>query len=228
MTDSTSGVIGSDPITETNLAVFVWTESVLRAGPQGSAPRIGIVPFGVTVPVIARNQDATRLRINYLGTTGWISGMNARDSFDLMTIPLAPDLPPLTTIQVEIIPPEVQRAQAERLQQYIATYQPLAENLALFWFAVQRGEIMPCNPPPEIAAYVYSREDIRQLPELRRIAPQVERAAVDIEAALDPLKNCGAVDASVVSDARNAAINASGNFRAAAAAVENVIENVIR
>lgn len=228
LTDTASGVTGSEPITETNLAVFVWTESVLRAGPQGSAPRIGIVPFGVTVPVIARNQDATRLRINYLGTTGWIAGINVRDSFDLMTIPLAPDLPPLTTIQVEVIPPEVQRAQAERLQQYITTYQPLAESLALFWFAVQEGEIMPCNPPPDIAAYIYSREDIRQLPELRRIVPQVERAANYLEGALDPLKACGAVDAAVVTDARNAAINASGNLRAAASAVENLIENVIR
>src|SRR5262245_37450540 len=80
LTDSTTGMIGTEAVADTGYGVFVQQESTLRDGPLLEAGRLSVVPYGVTVPVIERNADASWLHINYLGNVGWISGFNVRIS----------------------------------------------------------------------------------------------------------------------------------------------------
>ncbi|MBA3868551.1 MAG: SH3 domain-containing protein [Anaerolineae bacterium] len=119
LTDSTTGITGSDPIVESNFAAYINIESALRGGPFAKSPRIGIVPFGVVIPVMARNWDATRIQVNYLGVAGWVSASNLRPSYDFMQIPVAPGLPPPQNLEVQVIPPEIQLAQLNRLRDYL-------------------------------------------------------------------------------------------------------------
>jgi hypothetical protein len=167
-----------------------------------------------TVPILARNQDGTWLQVNYRGFVGWIIAFVGRDIPNVMDIPEAPDLPPLATVAVEIIPPEVQLAHIEQVRAFILPYRDLADRLDGFWLAVDRGEVMPCDPPDDIAEYQYTRADVRELPELDRYAPELHEAVIYLNASVDPLQNCGVVSVTAVLHARSAAINARILFNA--------------
>lgn len=229
LTDATTGLVGPDPILDTGYAVFVQQASVLRDGPSLESGRLGVVPYGVSVPVIERNQDASWLHVNYLGNIGWISGFNVRiTSFNLLDIPEGANLPPPLSAGLPIIPPELQLAQAARLREYLNTQFEMALNLQSFWWSVFLGEVMPCNPPAAITDYQYDVNDIRELPELRRIVPRLDTGVAHLNASIATLQVCGALETSDVISARNAAINAKVIFQAGLGSLNNVEENVIR
>ncbi len=207
LADAITGVTGSDKIADTSFGAYVNIESVLRGGPFGDSPRIGIVPFGVVIPVFARNWDATRLHVNYLGKTGWVSASNVRPSYDFMTIPVAPGLPPPQKLVVEVIPPEIQLAQLNRFRDYMTPLHQLAIDLESFWYGVIDGSIVPCNPPDSIASYIYSSNDIRELPELRRIAPRIDEGVQLLNNSIKILQHCGTITLDEALAARNAATN---------------------
>jgi hypothetical protein len=229
LTDAVTGVVGADAIVDSGFGIFVLQESSLRDGPSLEASRLGIVPFGVTVPVIERNQDASWLHINYLGTIGWISGFNVRvSSYNVLDIPEGLNLPTPLTVGLPIIPPELQFAQAERLREYLDQHVTMAENLRAFWWSVYTGEVMPCNPPAEIAQYQYNIEDVRELPELKRIVPRLDTGVEYLNDSIGILQICGALEVKDVIDARNAAINAKVIFADGIVRLDDLVTNVIR
>ena len=229
LTDSTTGIIGSESIADTGYGVFVQQESTLRDGPLLEAGRLGVVPYGVTVPVIERNADASWLHINYLGNVGWISGFNVRISaYNLLEIPEGLNLPAPLAANLTIIPPELQFAQAARLRTYLDTQLAMAVNLESFWWSVYRREVMPCDPPAAITEYQYNIEDVRELPELNRIVPRLDTGVESLNTSIDTLQICGALDRDDVISARNAAINAKVLFQAGLGNLDNLEKNIIR
>jgi uncharacterized protein YgiM (DUF1202 family) len=226
LTDATTGVSGSEPIEDIGLAVTTQVEVLLRKVPIGNGAKIGIVPFNTTVPVIGRNIDGTWLRVNYLGTTGWIAGFNAVSSNNLLLAPVASDVPP-PAIDVVIIPPEIQLAQLNRLRDYITQYRTFADGLATFWDMVEKGEIMPCNPPPFITEYKVSQTDLRELPELGRYAPRANTAIQYVNKSLEALTHCGIFTPADLSSAKAAAINARVIFDATLENLDDLEKNVI-
>jgi SH3 domain-containing protein len=228
LTDSTTGVNGSVSIVDSGYGVFVQQESTLRDGPLLEGIRLGVVPYGVTVPVIERNADASWLQINYLGNVGWISGFNVRISaYNLLEIPEGLNLPAPLAANLPIIPPELQFAQAARLRTYLGTQVAMAVNLESFWWSVYRREVMPCDPPAAITDYQYNIEDVRELPELKRIVPRLETGVDSLNASIATLQICGALEGNDVISARNAAINAKVIFQAGVENLDNLEKNII-
>lgn len=214
--DLTTGVIGPKPLTSAPaFATFVLQEVTLRDRPLTKANKVFIVPALTTVPVLERNQDGSWLHVNYLGYDGWIIAFATRPLLNTMDIPQGRGLPPLETITVVVIPVEVQQAQIDRLRAYIVEHRTLAGNLESFWWSVFRGEVMPCNPPPEIQPYLASPQDVRELPELGRYVPRLDVAVTYLNQALAPLHNCGVVSPKNVGDARDSSINARVIYDAA-------------
>lgn len=229
LTDLNTGIEG--PITLTRdpgFAVFILEGVALRAGPTLESRRIINIPPNTVVPVLERNQDGSWLRVNYKGYDGWTIGFAARRIPNLMAVPEALGLPPLQTVPVIVIPPEIQLAQVQRLRDFITSSRDVAVNLENFWFSVYRGQIMPCEPPPFMADYPYTAQDVRELPELRRYIPRLTTAINNLNDAIQPLYTCGAFDVDAVLGARNAAINARLIFDANLEVLEDLEENVIR
>lgn len=226
--DNTTGLIGETPVAgRPPIGVYLLEGASMRASPSRRAPLITTVPPLVTVPVLARNQTATWLLVNYLGYEGWIIVFATRDRDDLMSLPEAPGLPPPDEPTVVIIPPEVQQAQVDRLRAFVLERRALASDLESFWWAVFKGEVMPCSPPPSVAQYSYSPRDIQELPELQRYLPRLSEAVDRLNAAIAPINQCGVITPSVVGDARDDAINARIIFDATLDVLENLEEFVI-
>lgn len=204
---SSAGADGPEEVVDTGLAVFVLANTRLRDQPFLGGEQIMLIPHSVTLPVVGRNQDASWVRVNYNGHLGWIARSLTRASGDLMAAPLGFDLPPLT-FAVLIIPPELQIAQVDRLQEFVQAQVELAEGLRDYWWQVHRGEILPCTPPPFSPNYQYTPQDIQQLPELDRFLPNLQQAVNAVNASLEPLQSCGAYMPDTLISARNSAINA--------------------
>ncbi len=227
LTDAVTGVTGSDAIVDSDFAAYINIESSLRGGPFAASPRIGIVPFGVVIPVIARNWDATRIEVNYLGLVGWVSASNLRPSYDFTNIPLAPCLPPPQKLEVEVIPPEIQLAQLRRFRDFLTPLHQLSIDLESFWYGVVDGSILPCNPSDNIASFIYTSQDIRELPELRRIAPRIDTGVNLLNDSIGILQNCGAITLDSALQARNDATNAKIIFKNGLNQLIDLEKNVI-
>lgn len=220
---STAGADGPEPVIDSGLWVFVLGNLALRAGPDVQAAQVGVVPHSVTIPVTARNRDATWIRVNYNGHTGWITAAYVIASGDLLTAPAAEGLPPQSFV-VEIIPPELQLAQVERLRAYLMPLRDQAESLATFWEYVLRGEVMPCGPLPFQPTYARTPDDIRQLPELQRYLNRLDRGTDALNTSLEILQPCGVYERASVIEARANAINARLLFSAVLRDVEYVVQ----
>ena len=206
--DLTTDLLGPTPLTEAPVfAAYLKEGLALRQAPDRSSSLIVNIPPLVTIPVLERNQDGSWVHVHYRGYDGWVISYATRIE-NLMAIPEAPNLPPLTTIAVIIIPPEIQQAQIDRLREFILKHRDYAMVLESFWWDVFRGAIKPCEPPAEVLAYNISDQDVRELPELGRLVPRVMDGIDYLNQAIDPLKACGVLSPDVVSDARDDAINA--------------------
>ncbi len=229
LTDIATSVTGPTPLAaDPGFAVHVREGAAMRPQPYGLGERIVNLPPGVTVPLLERDPTGEWLRVNYLGYEGWIAGFNTRQPSFLMDVPVAAGLPQLQTVAVEIIPPEVQLAQVQRMRDFVTPLRDLADYMATFWFAVGTGEIMPCNAPAFVLEYLYTPADVRQLPELQRFAPRMNQGVQHLNDSITPLTQCGIIDPEGARDARNEAINARTIFNATLGALENLEENVIR
>ncbi|HEX2906298.1 MAG TPA: SH3 domain-containing protein [Phototrophicaceae bacterium] len=227
--DLTTGVIGPHPLTAVPpFGVYMLEEAILREQPGRSAPAITKVPYLLTIPVLERNQDGTWLHVNYLGYDGWIAVFAARRLPNVMDIPEAPGLPALNVPAAVIIPVEIQQAQIDRLRAFMNDRKTLAGGLEAFWWKVFRGEVMPCDAPPELTYYPYGEEDVRELPELQRYTPRVIIAIDLMKTARDPFLTCGVVAPETVIDARNAATNARVIFEVTLDSLKNLEENVVQ
>ncbi|MBA3868550.1 MAG: hypothetical protein H0X30_05310 [Anaerolineae bacterium] len=70
------------------------------------------------------------------------------------------------------------------------------------------GSILPCNPPTSVASYIYTSQDVRELPELRRFVPRIDEGIQLLNDSIGILQNCGAINLDSALQARNAATNA--------------------
>lgn len=229
LTDLTTGLTGTTRLArDPDFAVFLLENAVLRRTPSVEANnRIGIVPISTTVPVTQRNQNGSWVFVNYLGTVGWISDYSIRTMPNVLALPIAPGLPPLITADLPIIPPEIQLEQLNRLRTYTLASRDLAGQLAVFWFTVGQGQTMPCEPPPFLADYPYTGQDVRELPELQRYVPRLATANFSLNTSIELLTICGAFDPDVIRTARNNAINAENIYDATLGTLDNLEENVI-
>lgn len=207
LTDSTTGVTSGVPIVDVGVSAFVLSDLIVRDQPLRTGARVGVLPTGVTVPVIGRNSDASWLKVNYLGLVGWVSAFGVRSVDNFLAAPLESNLPP-PVFGVRIIPPEVQLAQLNRFRDYVTYHRDLALQMMAFWDDVMTGEIMPCEPPAFISEYTYSLEDVYELPELHRYAPRTDDAVIALNESIDAYTPCGVVDRVAVSEARADATNA--------------------
>lgn len=230
--DITTGLIGPNVlITPPEFAVFLGEQPILRSQPlRRSAPMQPYVdlPPSITVPVIARNQNGSWLYINYLGFQGWVVAFAGRDLPNVMAIPQAVNLPPLEDVPTVIIPVELQQAQIDRLRAFINERRGYAVSLEQFWWRVFRGEIMPCDAPPEFTTYPYTDADVQQLPELGRYVPRLNEAINYLQESRAPFLDCGIVRPATVIDARDAGINARLIFDATLQTLRNLEENVVQ
>ncbi len=227
--DLTTGIVGPNPlVTAPAYGVYLLVGSALRDRPTSQGKRITDIPPLVTVPVIERNYDGSWLHVNYFGYDGWISGDNIRTPPFLLDIPASPHYPAPPTAAVVVIPVELQQAQIDNLRAFINPRRTLAYNLEAFWWSVFRGEIMPCNAPPELTYYPYGDEDVRELPELERYIPRLGEAIDDLNASQSPLLNCGVVTPQTVNDSRNSAINARIIFDATLDSLKSVETDIVQ
>ncbi len=133
LTDLTTGVIGPDPVFDTGRSVFILLEASLRRQPGSDAERLAIIPVGRTLPVLGRTRDNQRLQVNYLGTMGWVAEFLTRTSYPLTALEIT-DEGSAPLLSVEVIPPETQLAQVDRLQAYLDVVYAEADTVTNFWF----------------------------------------------------------------------------------------------
>jgi hypothetical protein len=208
--------------------VYLEEAPILREIPLRDGRRIMALPYQIVVPVLARNQDASWLQVNFFGFQGWIhrASIRERSDVDWNILPVPPGTPLPDTVPVVIIPIELQQAQIDRLRAFTYDRRGLAAGLEAFWWGVYRGEIMPCNAPAEIVDYPYTDEDVRELPELGRYVPRLVTAVDFMESAREPLLTCGIISPTITIQARNNAINAKLIFDATLQALENLEETI--
>jgi hypothetical protein len=228
MTDFTTGQTGPTTLSaDPGFAAFIIDNVSMRSRPAvRTGERVGVIPHDSVVPILARNQDASWLYVDYLGYEGWISGYNARSSGNTFRVQEAPDLDPLEVIAVTIIPPEVQLEQLNQLRDYVTASRDLALGLQGFWAQVYQGQIMPCDQPGFVQAYAYTAQDVQQLPELKRYVPRLETAIEALNGAIEPLTICGLFDPNVVLRAKNDAINAQVIFSANLDVLDNLAKTI--
>lgn len=213
LTDIETGITGDQPLASpVDYAVFINEGVALRSLPNVQrGERLLNIPPSVVVPVLGRYRDGEWLLVNYNGTEGWIIGFVIRERDDILELPeitgiLPDDFAP--QLQTEIISPEIQMARLQEARAYATERLQLARDLEAFWWLVQQGEVMPCNPPPSVQAYRYGPRTIRELPELDRYLPRMNEGVGRLNDSIAVLDNCGIVDPFDVQAARNNAINA--------------------
>ncbi|GAB4508426.1 MAG: hypothetical protein OHK0046_00760 [Anaerolineae bacterium] len=227
LTDLTTGVTGPEPLYDTGVAIFILTEAALRDRPSDNGERIGVIPIAVTIPAIERSPDTRWLRVNYLGTIGWVAEFLTSSTADLETLPISPDFT-FRTVSLEIIPVEVQLAQTQRLRDWIIPLRDLSDSLANFWDVVATGQTVPCNPPAGgFGYYPYTPRDVVELPELRRYIRRLETAIDSLNSSIAIMQPCGVFTAEQFSAAYAGAVNARVIFDASLRALDALEENVI-
>ncbi len=227
---SSYGIEGPEVVTDAPLAVYVLANARLRDDPFISAEEIISVPFYVTLPVLGRNQDGSWVYVNYRGYVGWLSESVVRASGDILSAPLNLELPPLVIV-VEIIPPELQQAQLDRLREYVMGPADLAKSLADYWWLVTVGEIVPCTPPPFTVEYQIVPRDVQELPELNRLVPRLNEGIARLNEVVMALQECGIYTREESLNARNNAINASvilNSTLGRIANIQDIIDSVRR
>lgn len=207
ITDLTTGVTGPDPLFDSGISVFILTEANLRSQPFFDSSRIGIIPLGVTIPATERNFDERWIKVNYLGTAGWVSSFTISTTDDLSQLPVAEQFSP-NTIAVSIIPPEVQLAQAYRMRDYVQPIYDVAGEVVNFWSDLSEGLVVPCNPPEgNFTAIEVTTEDLYELPELRTAARRLAPGLDDLNASIEAMRRCGIYTPREISAAYADAIN---------------------
>jgi hypothetical protein len=227
--DRVTGLTGPTPLESAPpLGAFLLEAPMLRNVPLRTGGRIRALPPLITVPVLGRNADSTWLLVNYFGEQGWIIRTTVRETagLDYEALPVPPGTPPPDTVPVVVIPIALQQAQIDRLLGFAFERRNEAAALEGFWWRVFRGEVMPCDIPPEIAEFAYTSDDVRQLPEIGRYVPRLADGVALLRAARDPLLTCGVVSPSITIEARNSAINARVIFEVSLDAISALEDRI--
>ncbi len=214
MTDTTTGLTGPVPVTDTGYAVLTIDDLPLYAAPDRDAQILADVPVFLTLPVIARTPDLQWLQVNFRGTTGWVQQFLTRSGADLSAIPISASYASDSRYAaVATIPPEQQLAQVERLLNYIAPIRQTTADVAFYWQQMSQGETVECRPPAGNYAYfVITPQDIVELPELRQQERLLTQAVDDINASIEAMRPCGVYLPRQIRQAYADALNAGGIF----------------
>jgi hypothetical protein len=229
LTDTTTGVTGSSPIVDTGYTVQVIDDRPMYALPDFQAQAVAILAINAVLPAIERTPDNQWIRVNYLGTVGWIPVYLAYNPYNVDALPISPtyaadpNYPPVISI-----PPERQLAQIDRLLAYLAVQDALALQLVGYWDVVVRGGIVECAPRSEVVAYyTVTPDDVRELPELRPQERFLRQAVDDLNESLAATHVCGIQVYVDFSGARANAMNAHVLFRRTRLQMEAARERVL-
>lgn len=230
LTDTTTGVTGGSPIINTGFTVQVIDDRPMRALPNFQSEALATLPLNVVLPAIERTPDNQWIKVNYLGTIGWIPVYLAYNPYNIDALPVSPtyaadpNYPPVIRI-----PPERQLAQIDRLLGYIAVQDALALQMVQYWDLVVLGGVVECAPRSEVVEYfVITPDDIRELPELRPQERFMHQAVDDLNEALAATHVCGIQVYADFYGARSNAINARVLFRRTRLQMEAARERVLR
>jgi hypothetical protein len=214
ITDLTTGVTGTEPLFDSGVSVFILTEANLRSEPLIDSPVIGIIPIAVTIPAIERNFDERWVKVNYLGTVGWVNSFNISTTNDLTSLPIderySPVNPDYPAIVIPVIPPEVQLEQVYRMLDYLDPISVTVGEVLAFWSDLQEGLTIVCNPPQAYFTPIeITTQDLYELPELRTAARRLQRGLDDLNASIAAMQRCGVYTPREISEHYAQAINAS-------------------
>jgi len=222
LTDNETGVTGENPIIDTGYAIFILTEATLRDDAINTANVILTIPALVTIPALERTQDTRWIKVNYLGTIGWISAFNFNSTVDLSALPVAPETQQ-SLANIEIIPPEVQLAQVNRLRDYVQPMYNTTFDIVDFWSKLLAGEVHRCEPPAGNYIMIeITQRDIFELPELRRASRLLPLAIDDLNASIATMQRCGIYTPSELNRAYAQGINARSIFSSTLNQLANV------
>lgn len=229
LTDGVTGLTGTTPVVdEYGVSIYTQYEATLRSEPNVRSAAITIVPFNLVLPALERYPDQTWVKVNYRGNVGWIAGFLVTYPANIKDLPVTPGVEGIGGFVIEIIPPEVQYAQVQRLREFVTYRRDLAANLAGFWAVVKRGEIVPCEPPGFIREeYEANFQDYKELPELRRYLPRLNVGIDHLNYSIETLQPCGVYTAAEVDKAYANAVNARIIFDVNLDQLDNLEENII-
>jgi hypothetical protein len=205
ITDLVTGVTGETPIVDTGISVFINQNARMRSDPGRNAPIIAILPNSITLPAVARNPAGDWVQVNYNGTLGWVAIFLVRTVNDVSALTII--TPAVVggggnTSGVTVIPAEVQIAQIQRLRAFIMAPLEASNQLSSRIYAVTTGEIVPCTTIADVfPLYVYTAQDVRQLPELGRYGLTLNAAIEDINEAIALIGECGAYSEATLANA---------------------------
>lgn len=215
LTDTTTGVTGSSPIVDTGYTVQVIDDRPMYALPDFQSQALATLPINAVLPAIERTPDNQWIKVNYLGTLGWIPVYLAYNPYNVDALPVSPtyaadpNYPPVVNI-----PPERQLAQIDRLLAYIAVQDALALQMVEYWDLLVNGGIVECAPRSEVVAYyAITPDDLRDLPELRPQERFLRQATDDLNESLAVTHVCGIQVYVDFSGALSNAMNAHVLFR---------------
>jgi hypothetical protein len=112
---------------------------------------------------------------------------------ELDTIPISPEYAGDPGYAAhEVIAPEVQIAQIDRLVNYLTPIHQVTFEVIDYWRLMSRGETMECLPPADnFADYSATPRDLIELPELRRQTRLLKQAIADVNTAITTMRRCG-------------------------------------
>lgn len=228
ITDLTTGMIGETTIIDTGVSAFILTESALRTAPNLNGARILDMQVQRTIPVLTKTPDNLWLKVNYLGEVGWVAEFLLNVPQGLEGVPVDDEFSSSTLAPVAIIPPEVQRAQAQRLIDYATPIQAVADEVANFWSQLTLGLTIPCNPPAsDFGTFSLTQQDLFELPELRTANRLIPTAINDLNTSIEMMRRCGVYTPSEISSAYAKAINASAILTSSIDRMEFTLEEII-
>lgn len=214
ITDFTTGLLGTEPVVDSGFAILMINEGNLRSAPSRYANKIVVIPLNLTLPILERTPDNQWLKINYRGYVGWVAEYTTRSTVDLNTIPISPEYAGNPAYApFEVIPPEVQIAQIDRLVAYLTPINQTTIQVIDYWRLMERGETMECVPPAgNYADYPINARDLTELPELRRQVRLLKDSIANINASIKIMQRCGVYTPPEIQSAYAKAISAQAFF----------------
>lgn len=228
ITDLTVGMIGETTIVDTGISALVLTEAALRVEPFLTANVIDNMKILRVIPVLERTPDNLWVKVNYLGQVGWVAEYLLRIPAGVNSVPVAEEFLNSGLVPVRIIPPEVQRAHAQRFIDYATPIYATAQEIATFWSQLTEGLTIPCNPPVvNFSTFAVTQDDLFELPELRGANRLIPTAISDLNASVEVMRRCGVFTPTEIRGAYADAINASAILGNGIGTMEFVLATVL-
>ncbi len=230
ITDSVTGLIGTEPVVDTGYAVLTLDDVLLRNAAERDAATLEIIPVFFTLPVIERTPNLQWLKVNYRGTVGWISQFQTSTSADLAQVPISPEYATDARYSdFATITPEQQIAQVDRVMAFVTNLKQTTADVAYYWNLLSLGETLECTPiAGNFDYYAYTSQDIVELPELRQQISRLRRAVDDINASISVMQSCGIYTQGQIRAAYSKALNAQLMLRLVTQSMDNARNRIPR